>query len=100
MLADNRLPDPGTPVPLRREHRLYQADWLMRYYGFNPGELVTEDAPWLDLEVDPKLAWALRNIDKFPLEVMDACTWRFTPRTRHWACWCQKDHGSSKRSPS
>ena len=72
MLADNRLPDPGTPVPLRREHRLYQADWLMRYYGFNPGELVTEDAPWLDLEVDPKLAWALRNIDKFPLEVMDA----------------------------
>ena len=72
MLADNRLPDPGTPVPLRREHRLYQADWLMRCYGFNPGELVTEDAPWLDLEVDPKLAWALRNIDKFPLEVMDA----------------------------
>lgn len=72
MLSDNRLPEPGTPVPLRREHRLYQADWLMRYYGYDADELVTPEAPWLDLEVDPKLAWALRNIDQFPVEVMDA----------------------------
>jgi putative DNA modification/repair radical SAM protein len=72
MLDDDRLPEPGTPVPLRREHRLYQADWLMRYYAFSPDELVTPSEPWLDLDLDPKLAWALRNIDRFPVEVMDA----------------------------
>ncbi|MGL5173816.1 MAG: putative DNA modification/repair radical SAM protein, partial [Olsenella sp.] len=72
MLDDERLPEPGTPVPLRREHRLYQADWLMRYYAFSPDELVTPGEPWLDLDLDPKLAWALRNIDRFPVEVMDA----------------------------
>ena len=72
MLADARLPDPGTPTPLRREHRLYQADWLMRYYAFSPDELATPEQPWLDLEVDPKLAWALRHMDLFPVEVNDA----------------------------
>lgn len=72
MMDDARLPEPGTPVPLRREHRLYQADWLMRYYGFAVDELVTPEAPWLDLEVDPKLAWALAHMELFPLEVMDA----------------------------
>lgn len=72
MLRDERLPEPGTPVPLRREHRLYQADWLMRYYGFSPDELASPDEPWLDLELDPKLAWALRNLRLFPVEVMEA----------------------------
>ncbi len=72
MMDDPKLPDGATPVPLRREHRLYQADWLMRYYAFSPDELATPEAPWLDLEVDPKLAWALRNIGLFPVEVMDA----------------------------
>ena len=72
MMDDERLPEPGTPVPLRREHRLYQADWLMRYYAFSPDELTTPEAPWLDLDLDPKLAWALRNIHRFPVEVMDA----------------------------
>ena len=72
MMDDARLPEPGTPVPLRREHRLYQADWLMRYYGFAADELVTPETPWLDLEVDPKLAWALAHMELFPLEVMDA----------------------------
>lgn len=72
MLSDSRLPEPGTPVPLRREHRLYQADWLMRYYDFSPGELVTEDRPWLDLDLDPKLAWGIANLDRFPIEVMTA----------------------------
>lgn len=71
-LDDPRLPEPGTPVPLRREHRLYQADWLMRYYSFTPDELVTPQEPWLDLDVDPKLAWALRHLGLFPVEVMDA----------------------------
>ena len=72
MMDDPNLPDSVTPVPLRREHRLYQADWLMRYYAFSPDELATPEAPWLDLEVDPKLAWALAHIDRFPVEVMDA----------------------------
>ena len=72
MMEDDRLPEPGTPVPLRREHRLYQADWLMRYYGFAADELVSPEAPWLDLDVDPKLAWALAHMELFPVEVMDA----------------------------
>ena len=72
MMDDERLPEPGTPVPLRREHRLYQADWLMRYYGFAADELVSPEAPWLDLDVDPKLAWALAHMELFPVEVMDA----------------------------
>lgn len=72
MVGDERLPERGTPVPLRREHRLYQADWLMRYYAFSPDELATPEAPWLDLDLDPKLAWALANLGRFPVEVMDA----------------------------
>ncbi len=72
MVEDSGLPGRETPVPLRREHRLYQADWLMRYYAFTPDELATPDEPWLDLEIDPKLAWALRHIERFPVEVMSA----------------------------
>ena len=72
MMEDAHLPDLQTPVPLRREHRLYQADWLMRYYGFAADELVTPETPWLDLDVDPKTAWALAHIEQFPVEVMDA----------------------------
>lgn len=72
MIEDARLPERGAPVPLRREHRLYQADWLMRYYGFAPDELATPTEPWLDLDLDPKLAWALKNITRFPVEAMDA----------------------------
>ena len=72
MIEDAGLPARQTPVPLRREHRLYQADWLMRYYAFSPDELATPSEPWLDLDIDPKLAWALRHIDRFPIEVMDA----------------------------
>lgn len=65
--ADVRLP-PEKP-PLVREHRLYQADWLMRFYGFDATELTTDDAPDLDLTIDPKLAWALRHPDFFPVDV-------------------------------
>jgi putative DNA modification/repair radical SAM protein len=68
--ADTRLP-PQTP-PLIREHRLYQADWLMRFYGFELGELVGADKPNLDLEIDPKLAWALEHRDRFPVDVNTA----------------------------
>src|SRR5207245_3935436 len=52
---------PLVPPPLLREHRLYQADWLMRFYGFDAGEIVEETAGMLPLDIDPKLAWALRH---------------------------------------
>ncbi|MFD1702846.1 putative DNA modification/repair radical SAM protein [Methylopila henanensis] len=67
--ASARLP--LAAPPLMREHRLYQADWLMRFYGFSVGE-ITEAGGMLDLAVDPKLAWALRRRDRFPLDVQRA----------------------------
>ena len=60
---------PLSAPPLVREHRLYQADWLMRFYGFDVGEIVDETAGMLSLDIDPKLAWALRHRDRFPLDV-------------------------------
>jgi len=55
---------------LMREHRLYQADWLLRFYDFGLDEIVTRDGGgMLDLDVDPKLAWALANRDRFPVDV-------------------------------
>ncbi len=69
---DNRLPAIGTPVPMIRENRLYQADWLLRFYGFKLHEIVAPDAPVLDMDVDPKLGWALRNLDFFPIDVNKA----------------------------
>lgn len=69
---DNRLPLIGTPVPIIRENRLYQADWLLRFYGFAFNELVGTDQPNLDLDVDPKLGWALRNLDQFPVDINTA----------------------------
>lgn len=59
-------------VPMLREHRLYQADWLMRFYGFNPREIVKEDNPFLDLTMDPKCGWAVENLDIFPIEINKA----------------------------
>jgi putative DNA modification/repair radical SAM protein len=60
---------PIVAPPLVREHRLYQADWLLRFYGFAVEELTTEAEPDLSLAVDPKLAWALRHPDHFPVDV-------------------------------
>ena len=60
---------PSIAPPLVREHRLYQADWLMRFYGFKALELTTPEAPNLDLAIDPKLAWALRNRGSFPVDL-------------------------------
>ncbi|HAS72789.1 MAG TPA: putative DNA modification/repair radical SAM protein, partial [Clostridiales bacterium UBA8960] len=54
---------------LKREHRIYQADWLMRFYGFKADEILTVSEPNLDLEIDPKAQWALRNLHLFPVEV-------------------------------
>ncbi len=55
--------------PLVREHRLYQADWLMRFYGFAHDEIVQRDDGMLDLDVDPKLAWALAHRERFPVDL-------------------------------
>ncbi|MBL0224878.1 MAG: putative DNA modification/repair radical SAM protein [Geobacteraceae bacterium] len=66
--SDNRLPALPTP-PLLREHRLYQADWLLRFYGFAAHELLDEAHPNLDMRFDPKSDWALRNLQLFPVEV-------------------------------
>ena len=67
----SNLPAIPTP-PLLREHRLYQADWLLRFYGFSANELLNEKNPELDLDFDPKLDWALRNLDIFPVEINKA----------------------------
>ncbi|SEF60050.1 putative DNA modification/repair radical SAM protein [Flavobacterium urumqiense] len=69
---DARLPAIGVQVPLVRENRLYQADWLMRFYGFKANEILEKNNPFLDLEVDPKMGWALRNITQFPVIIQNA----------------------------
>ncbi len=69
---DSLLPDlPGGP-PLLREHRLYQADWLLRYYGFAAGELLTEKRPNFNAVLDPKCDWAVHHMELFPVEVLQA----------------------------
>jgi predicted DNA-binding helix-hairpin-helix protein len=69
--SDSRLPAIPAP-PLRRENRLYQADWLMRFYEFNVEEIVDDAHPDLDLELDPKLAYALRHPEIFPVDIQKA----------------------------
>lgn len=69
---DSALPDLGTPVPLLREHRLYQADWLLRFYGFHADELLTRERPNFDDRIDPKCNWAIHHLDQFPVEVNTA----------------------------
>jgi putative DNA modification/repair radical SAM protein len=70
-IPDSTARLPLARPPLMREHRLYQADWLMRFYGFRRAEIVEEGRD-LDLEIDPKLAWALRNRGDFPVDVNTA----------------------------
>ena len=65
----NNGADTDGSVPLVREHRLYQSDWLLRFYNFTVDELLSPDAPHLDPLLDPKCLWALRNLDRFPIEV-------------------------------
>ncbi len=66
------LPALSSTPPLRRENRLYQADWLLRFYGFQASELLEPGEPFLDRELDPKTGWALRNMNVFPVEVNQA----------------------------
>ncbi|GGH00253.1 putative DNA modification/repair radical SAM protein [Mucilaginibacter phyllosphaerae] len=72
VLADSRLPALNTSVPMVRENRLYQADWLMRFYGFKVNEIVNDSQPHLDLDIDPKLGWAIRNMQAFPVNINQA----------------------------
>ncbi|WP_433964182.1 putative DNA modification/repair radical SAM protein [Tunturiibacter gelidiferens] len=65
--ADARLP--LKPAPMMREHRLYQSDWLMRFYGFNAAELTSEESPSLSLTEDPKTTWAKLHPEFFPVDV-------------------------------
>lgn len=66
---DSKLPAVNTPPPLLREHRLYQADWLLRFYGFSADEILEGSDGNLGLDYDPKCEWALRHIDLFPVEI-------------------------------
>jgi predicted DNA-binding helix-hairpin-helix protein len=74
--AFSPIPDASAVLPLKRpplirEHRIYQADWLMRFYGFAPAEVqgATDEQGMLPLDIDPKLAWALKHRDTFPVDV-------------------------------
>ena len=69
---DDALPALNTPVPMLREHRLYQADFLLRYYGFHANELLSKERPFFDNRIDPKCDWAVRHLGDFPVEVNTA----------------------------
>jgi len=69
---DKNLPAIINKPPLLREHRLYQADWLLRFYDFSYDEIVSDEFPNLDEEVDPKTSWALHNLKYFPMEINTA----------------------------
>ena len=70
--TDPRLPSITSKVPMLRENRLYQTDWLLRFYGFDIRELLNNHHPNLDLDIDPKLSWALRNQHLFPVNINSA----------------------------
>lgn len=66
---DSCLPSVTARPPLLREHRLYQADWLLRFYGFKAEELLSEEQPNFNVFLDPKCDWALRHLELFPVEI-------------------------------
>ncbi|MEG0378417.1 MAG: putative DNA modification/repair radical SAM protein [Eubacterium sp.] len=72
VVENKLLPAVDTKPPLLREHRLYQADWLLRFYGFDASELLDEENPNFNPLVDPKCSWALSHMDQFPIEVNKA----------------------------
>ena len=69
---DSTLPAVNGETPLLREHRLYQADWLLRFYGFKASDLLSEDKPDFNVLIDPKCDWALRHLEQFPVEINKA----------------------------
>jgi putative DNA modification/repair radical SAM protein len=72
---DKALPALLQGPPLAREHRLYQADWLLRFYGFEASELLDEKRPFFNLLLDPKEDWAIRHLEFFPVEINQAAKW-------------------------
>lgn len=72
VIKDNKLLPDITHPPMLREHRLYQADWLLRYYGFRANELLKDENDNFDLNFDPKTYWALSNLNEFPIEINKA----------------------------
>ena len=72
VVENSLLPSLDTKPPLLREHRLYQADWLLRFYGFQASELLDEAHPNFDPQLDPKCSWAVTHLEQFPVEVMRA----------------------------
>ncbi|WP_298844880.1 putative DNA modification/repair radical SAM protein [Clostridium sp.] len=72
VMQNVNLPAIQTTPPLLKEHRMYQADWLLRHYGFKASELLDDINPNFDTDLDPKAFWALNNLDKFPVEVNNA----------------------------
>ena len=72
MNEDQNLPSLDTAPPLLREHRLYQADWLLRYYGFQAEDLLSPSHPNFNIFLDPKCDWALRHLELFPIEISTA----------------------------
>ncbi len=70
--STRNLPSTDTKPPLLREHRLYQADWLLRFYGFDADEILNEENDTFNQFVDPKCNWALNNLDRFPVEINKA----------------------------
>ncbi len=71
-VPDKELPAPAGGPPLLREHRLYQADWLLRFYGFEADELLSAERPNFNVLLDPKCDWAVRHLERFPVEAMTA----------------------------
>ena len=69
VVSDRNLPARDTPPPLLREHRLYQADWLLRFYGFSAGEILDDQHPDFNPLLDPKCNWAVNHMEHFPVEV-------------------------------
>jgi predicted DNA-binding helix-hairpin-helix protein len=69
VLDDGRLPGLHTLPPVQRENRLYQTDWLLRFYGFKADEILSDRHPNLETDIDPKLSWALRNLHLFPVDI-------------------------------
>ena len=72
VVENSLLPALDTKPPLLREHRLYQADWLLRFYGFQTSELLDEAHPDFNPQLDPKCSWAVSHLEQFPVEVMRA----------------------------
>ena len=72
VVSDPLLPALTSAPPLLHEHRLYQADWLMRFYGFKADEIVDPRHPNMNLSIDPKCNWALRHMEQFPIEINKA----------------------------